>query len=66
MLSRSACGARSASIRSAIRIAILVAVQLADGVLDVGVPRQRLYSSTTYNLRAVDGRSSMILFLPSR
>jgi two-component system osmolarity sensor histidine kinase EnvZ len=41
---------------------ILVAVQLADGVLDVGVPRQRLYSSTTYIFVLWMVGSSMILF----
>jgi two-component system, OmpR family, osmolarity sensor histidine kinase EnvZ len=41
---------------------ILVAVQLADGVLDVGVPRQRLYSSTTYIFVLWMVGSSMVLF----
>jgi two-component system osmolarity sensor histidine kinase EnvZ len=41
---------------------ILVAVQLTDGVLDVGVPRQRLYSSTTYIFVLWMVGSSMVLF----
>jgi two-component system osmolarity sensor histidine kinase EnvZ len=41
---------------------ILVAVQLADGVLDVGIPRQRLYSSTTYIFVLWMVGSSMVLF----
>jgi two-component system osmolarity sensor histidine kinase EnvZ len=41
---------------------ILVAVQLDEGVLDVGVPRQRLYSSTTYIFVLWMVGSSMVLF----
>lgn len=41
---------------------ILVAVQLADGLLEVGVPRQRLYSSTTYIFVLWMVGSSMVLF----
>ncbi len=41
---------------------ILVTVQLSDGVLDVGVPRQRLYSSTTYIFVLWMVGSSMVLF----
>jgi two-component system, OmpR family, osmolarity sensor histidine kinase EnvZ len=41
---------------------ILVAIQLADGVLDVAVPRQRLYSSTTYIFVLWMVGSSMVLF----
>jgi two-component system osmolarity sensor histidine kinase EnvZ len=41
---------------------ILVSVQLDEGVLDVGVPRQRLYSSTTYIFVLWMVGSSMVLF----
>ncbi len=41
---------------------ILVSVQLQEGVLDVGVPRQRLYSSTTYIFVLWMVGSSMVLF----
>jgi two-component system, OmpR family, osmolarity sensor histidine kinase EnvZ len=41
---------------------ILVAVQLTDGLLEVGVPRQRLYSSTTYIFVMWMVGSSMVLF----
>jgi two-component system osmolarity sensor histidine kinase EnvZ len=41
---------------------ILVSVQLANGVLDVGIPRQRLYSSTTYIFVMWMVGSSIILF----
>jgi len=41
---------------------VLVAVQLPGGVLDVGVPRQRLYSSTTYIFVLWMVGSSIVLF----
>ena len=41
---------------------ILVAVQLADGLLEISVPRQRLYSSTTYIFVLWMVGSSMVLF----
>lgn len=41
---------------------IVVSVQLKDGVLEVGVPRQRLYSSTTYIFVMWMVGSSIILF----
>ena len=41
---------------------IFIQVQLRDGVLEVGVPRQRLYSSTTYIFVAWMFGSSIILF----
>ena len=41
---------------------ILVAVQLRRGVLQIGVPRQRLYSSTTYIFVLWMVGSSLILF----